>query len=133
MLRLVNEARAGAQRCGTTVLAPAPPLHWSDALALAAERHARSMAALGYLGHVSPSGSTVGERIAATGYRARAWGENIAGGYVDEAETLAGFLASPRHCQVLMSGDFESLGAALVQVDGSVYGSYWTLVFAAPR
>ena len=133
MLALVNEARARSQRCGNAVLAAAPPLGWDDTLALAAERHARAMAVQGFVGHVSPSGSTVGDRIAAAGYRARAWGENIAAGYVDPAETVAGFLASPSHCEVLMAHSFEVLGAALVEVDGSVYGSYWTLVFAAPR
>ena len=115
------------------MLAAAPPLDWDDALALAAERHARAMATQDFVSHVSPEGSTVGDRIAAAGYRARAWGENIAAGYVDPAETVAGFLASPSHCEVLMGSSFEVLGAALVEVDGSVFGSYWTLVFAAPR
>ena len=133
MLQLVNEARARSQRCGSALLAPAPPLDWDDALALAAERHARAMATQDFVSHVSPEGSTVGDRIAAAGYRARAWGENIAAGYVDPAETVAGFLASPSHCEVLMGSSFEVLGAALVEVDGSVFGSYWTLVFAAPR
>lgn len=133
MLALVNDARARSQRCGSAVLAAAPPLGWDDALALAAERHARAMALQGFVGHVSPEGSTVGDRITAAGYRARAWGENIAAGYVDPAETVAGFLASPSHCEVLMGSSFEVLGAALVEVEGSVYGSYWTLVFAAPQ
>ena len=133
LLALVNEARAGARRCGDAPFAPAPPVAWSDALALAAERHSRAMASEGFLDHVSPSGSTVGERIAAADYRARAWGETIAGGYVDPAETVAGFLASPPHCAVLMAADFSALGAALVEDDASVYLSYWTLVLAAPR
>lgn len=132
MLTLVNEARARSRRCGTAMLPAAPPLGWDDTLALAAERHARAMAVQGFVGHVSPGGSTVGERIAAAGYRARTWGENIAAGYVEPAETVAGFLASPSHCEVLMASSFQVLGAALVEMDESVYGSYWTLVFAAP-
>ncbi len=133
LLDLVNEARAGARRCGVAAFPPAPPVAWSEALALAAERHSLAMASEGFLDHVSPSGDTVGERIAAAGYRARAWGETIAGGYVDPGETVAGFLASPSHCAVLMSADFSALGAALVEDDASVYLSYWTLVLAAPR
>jgi hypothetical protein len=82
---------------------------------------------------VSPSGGTVGARIAATGYPARAWGENIAAGYVDPAEAVAGFLASPTHCAVLMDGGFQALGAAFVEEASSLYGSYWTLVFATPQ
>ncbi len=133
MLQLVNQERARVQRCGGAVFAPAPPLGWNDALALAAEGHARSMAQFGYLSHVSPSGGTVGARIAATGYPARTWGENIAAGYVDPAEAVAGFLASPAHCLVLMDAGFEALGAAFVEDEASVFGSYWTLVFAAPQ
>lgn len=133
MLDLVNEARTRPRACGDTPFAAAPPVAWSSALALAAQRHSRAMAADGFLDHVSPSGGTVGERIAATGYEARAWGETIAGGYVDPGETVAGFLASPPHCAVLMSASFSALGAALVEDDDSVFLSYWTLVLAAPR
>jgi len=133
LLELVNDARSNARRCGAAAFGPAPPLAWSEALALAAERHSRAMAREGFLDHVSPAGDTVGERIAATGYRARAWGETIAGGYVDPAATVDGFLSSPPHCAVLMTADFSSLGAALVEDDASAYLSYWTLVLAAPR
>jgi uncharacterized protein YkwD len=133
LLDLVNEARAGARRCGDAAFAAAPPLAWSGALALAAERHSLAMAREGFLDHVSPSGSTVGERVAASGYRARSWGEAIAGGYVDPVDTVAGFLSSPPHCAVLMEAEFAALGAALVQDDASYYRSYWTLVLAAPR
>jgi uncharacterized protein YkwD len=133
VLDLVNEARTRSRACGDTPFAAAPPVAWSSALALAAERHSRAMASDGFLDHVSPSGGTVGDRIAATGYQARAWGETIAGGYVDPGETVAGFLASPPHCAVLMSASFSALGAALVEDDDSVFLSYWTLVLAAPR
>lgn len=133
MLELVNDARARARRCGDAAFAAAPPLAWSGALALAAERHSLAMAREGFLDHVSPSGSTVGERVAASGYRARSWGEAIAGGYVDPGDTVAGFLSSPPHCAVLMEAEFAALGAALVQDDASYYRSYWTLVLAAPR
>ena len=133
MLELVNEARASARRCGSVRMPAAAPLAWNDDLALAARRHSRAMAEGGFLAHVSPSGSTVGERVAATGYRASAWGETIAGGYREPLEVVPGFLSSPPHCEVLMWGGFEALGAALVELDGSIFESYWTLVLAAPH
>lgn len=133
LLAAVNEARAVPRACGAERLPAAPPLGWDGALAQAAEGHARAMATLGFVDHVSPTGSTVGDRIRASGYEARAWGETIAAGYVDPDETVRGFLDSPSHCAILMGDAFEALGAALVEDDASVYGSYWTLVFAAPR
>lgn len=133
MLALVNDARASSRRCGRQRLPAVAPLVWDEVLARAADHHSRAMALQGFVSHVSPSGSTVGDRIAAVGYTARSWGETIAAGYVDPEETVAGFLASPSHCEVLMAASFEALGAALVEHGPSVYGSYWTLVFAAPR
>ena len=133
LLETVNQARADARWCGRERFEGAAPLDWDGALERAAEGHSRAMATLGFLDHVSPAGGTVGDRIRAAGYAARSWGETIAAGYVDPGETVRGFLDSPSHCAILMSPAFEALGAALVEDDASVYGSYWTLVFAAPR
>ncbi len=133
LLEAVNQARAEARWCGGERFEAAAPLGWDGALAVAAEGHSRAMATLGFVDHVAPSGSTVGDRIRAAGYAARSWGETIAAGYVDPDETVLGFLDSPSHCAILMAASFEALGAALVEEDASAYGSYWTLVFAAPR
>lgn len=133
LLAAVNEVRASGAVCGQVAMPSAPPLVWRSLLALAAERHGLAMASEGWFDHRAPDGSGVGERIAATGYRARAWGETLAAGYVDADEVVAAFLASPSHCQVLLAEPFEVLGAALVERPDSVYGSYWTVVVATPE
>lgn len=133
LLAAVNEARVRGAVCGRTVMPSAPPLVWGSLLAVAAERHGRAMATQGFFDHRAPDGSVVGDRIAATGFRARAWGETLAAGYRDPVETVAAFLSSPSHCEVLLAEPFEVLGAALVEQPGSVYGSYWTVVVATPQ
>lgn len=133
LLAAVNEVRASGAACGQVAMPSAPPLVWGSLLALAAERHGQAMASEGWFDHRAPDGSGVGDRIAATGYRARAWGETLAAGYVDPNEVVVAFLASPAHCQVLLAEPFEVLGAALVERSDSAYGSYWTVVVATPE
>lgn len=132
VLELVNARRAGDRRCGDEVVPGAPPLVWEPALSLASERHARSMAEHGYVAHRGLDGSSAGDRIAATGFRASGWGETIAAGFDDARSAVDALFDSPSHCRVLMAEPFELLGAARVDLDGSVHGTYWTILVAVP-
>lgn len=126
MLTLVNKARSQGRSCGDEGYFPAaPPLKWNAKLARAAAAHGEDMVKRNYFGHTSPSGSTPGDRISATGYTWSWEGENIAFGYSTLQSVMAGWLASPGHCANIMRPQFTEMGAARVGVD-------WTQDFGTP-
>ncbi|MEX2149185.1 MAG: CAP domain-containing protein [Steroidobacteraceae bacterium] len=133
MLELVNEARAGARRCGWKRFRAAAPVVLSDALQQAALAHARDMAAHSSLSHAGRDGSTAGERATRVGYRWRLIGENIAAGQSTPEQVVADWVQSSRHCANLMSADFSEMGVAFAVEPRSVSGIYWTQLFASPR
>ncbi len=133
MLTLVNDARAVSRDCGTDAAPAQPALSWDCLLDQAAVGHSVSMATNDFHAHVSPvDGSNPGDRIAAVGYNAQAWGENIAAGYPDEAAVVDAWLESPGHCLNIMRSSFTEMGAGSAEDAGSTYGIYWTQKFGRP-
>ena len=133
VLNLTNAARARPQRCGSTLFPPAPPLSLSPTLERAAVAHSEDMAAHDYLDHAGRDGSSPSERLTRTGYHWRIVGENIASGVMTPEEAVAGWLASPHHCENLMSPRFSDMAVAYAANASSNGGIFWTQVFAAPR
>ncbi len=134
MLTLVNNSRASATTCGADTLAAVPALSWHCLLEDAAQDHSESMADNDFHEHISPiDGSNPGDRIAATGYTARAWGENIAAGYADTETVVQAWLDSEGHCRNIMSASFTQMGSGVAENPASTYRIYWTQKFAAPR
>ncbi len=72
-----------------------------------------------------------GQRIAAAGYRASGWGENIAAGQSTPEEVVQGWMESPGHCRNIMNPEYRTIGIGYGVVPGSPYGTYWTQDFAA--
>lgn len=132
-VRRTNLARAITQQCGNTTYDAVPSLSWSDQLAEAALAHSKDMAARNYFDHTNLQGEGPGPRISRTGYVARTWGENIAAGYGDLESVIAGWVDSPGHCANIMNGGFTEVGVAVAENQNTTYGSYWTMVLAAPR
>lgn len=132
-LKQINAARAAARSCGGRPMKAARELSWNRALAEAAERHSVDMAARRYFDHVSPDGKRVSQRVTAQGYNWRAVGENLAGGDTTVNAVIAGWLASPEHCQNMMSPAYAEVGVACVRQPGSQWGNYWTMVLATRR
>jgi len=133
VLDLTNEARSHSRRCGSKSFPPAPPLLLSAKLNGAAREHARDMAKHGQFAHQGSDGSTPMERVTREGYAWRTVGENIAAGATSSEEVMAGWLASPGHCENLMDPRFTQMGIAYTLDSRSKFGVYWTQVFAAPR
>ena len=131
VLRLVNEARSRPRVCGDRAFAPARPLAWNDALAAAALGHSRDMAARNYFDHADSAGATVAQRAKLGGYRWRVVGENIAAGQGSAKQVVAGWLASPGHCENIMSREFVDMGAAYAINAHSAMEIYWTQTFGA--
>ena len=133
MLAAVNAARATARSCGGTWYPVAPALAWNTKLAQAAAAHSHDMASNNFLSHTGSNGSTLVNRVDATGYAAIAWGENVAGGPATVDAVMAGWLASAGHCANIMNSTFRDFGAACARNDAAAYQRYWTQDFAAPR
>jgi uncharacterized protein YkwD len=128
MLTLVNNARAVSRTCGSTSKPSVAPLAWHCNLKTAAEGHSASMAENGFFSHTGLDGSDPGDRISATGYGWRAYGENIAYGYPDEEAVMEGWLESSGHCENIMNDRFTEMGAASAKSSSGLL--YWTQDFA---
>ena len=101
---LVNEQRAAA---GLSALSH------DRRLARAARRYSSAMVRERFFDHVSPEGSTLGQRARAAGYAGRTLGETLGWGEGDLATPsaiVAAWMASPPHHAVLLDGEFRRIG-----------------------
>ena len=101
---LVNEQRAAA---GLGALSH------DRRLARAARRFSSAMVRERFFDHVSPEGSTLGDRARAAGVGGGTLGETIGWGEGDLATPsaiVAAWMASPPHHAVLMDGEFRRIG-----------------------
>ncbi len=133
VLELANEARSRPRRCGSRQFPAVPPLTLESHLTSAAREHARDMARHDMLEHTGSDGSQPDQRVTRAGYKWRATGENIASGPTTPEEVMTGWLASPGHCENLMSPRFTEMGIAWVVDPKSQSGVYWAQVFGARR
>jgi uncharacterized protein YkwD len=102
LLQAINTARASQGLA---------PLKLEPHLVLAARRYSRVLARTSQLSHTA-LGRDVGQRLAAAGYRGQAFGEDLAVGMTAE-QTVAAWLASPLHRQVLLSPQFRRVGLGI--------------------
>jgi uncharacterized protein YkwD len=133
LLQRVNVIRAQGANCGGQTMAPTGDLQWNNLVEQAAAGHSEYMKSSESFSHTGANGSSVGDRLTATGYTWQTVGENIAAGYPDAASVVQGWLTSAGHCRNMLNANFTQLGVALVDGDaGSAYNSYWTMVLARP-
>ncbi len=133
VLRVVNAARARGRRCGSTAYAPVEPVRLSDALSAVALEHSTQMAAADSLAHEGRDGSTAAMRVHRANIPAKHVGENIAAGVPTGAEVIAGWLASPSHCSVIMDPRFTEMGVSYAAQPHSRSVMFWTQLFSEPR
>jgi uncharacterized protein YkwD len=95
-------------------------LRSSSKLARAAAGHSHDMVRRGYFDHVSPGGSTMQERIQATGWlsgaRSFAFGENLAWGNGELASPLSivqSWMSSAGHKRNILTAKFSELGVGI--------------------
>jgi uncharacterized protein YkwD len=131
VVELVNAARGKSRTCGKERFDPAPSLVVSQKLNEAAAGHARDMARRKYFEHRGSDGSQPKDRVLRAGYHSRLTGENIAFGPESAEEVVAGWLASPGHCENIMDPRFQNIGVGLAT--GKKRGQiYWVQNFGAP-
>lgn len=105
------------------------PLTRTGALDRAAQDYAVRMARERFFSHTAPDGSNPGTRIAATGYQARAWGENIAAGQQSAAAVMQAWMNSSGHAANILNANFTQIGIG-VAAGGS--GIQWVQNFGTP-
>ena len=132
-LQLINAVRAHGARCGAREFPAAPPVRLSDTLAQVALGHAADMANHDYFEHEDLSGRSPADRVRAVGYAEKLVGENIAYGPETTDEVVAGWLASPGHCENIMDPRFGEMGIAYAPGRGGKRGLFWVQLLAAPK
>lgn len=133
VLKLTNQARASARRCGRQSFPAAAALHANAHLDAAALEHSRDMARRDYLEHEGSDGSMPSARATRAGYAWRLVGENVAGGPQSAREVVDGWLASPGHCANIMRAEFTEMGVGYAADEDARLVVYWTQLFARPR
>jgi uncharacterized protein YkwD len=131
VLRLVNLVRSQMQRCGRSLMPAVPSLRLNQLLSDAALLHAQDMLRFDYFDHTGHDGSSPAQRVAATGYRYRIVGENLAAGPQTPQEAVRGWMASPGHCQNIMDDRFTELGVAFAANRSGRPRIVWAQEFAA--
>ncbi len=118
VIDLTNQHRA-AQGCGA--------LAANAALTGAARGHSGDMAKRDQMTHSGANGSDAGDRIAAAGYTATKWAENVASGHRTPREVVDSWLASPEHRANILDCAFTEIGVGHVVNARGV--PYWTQDF----
>ena len=96
---------------------------------LAAEQ-AHAMASRDRLDH--DVGRGFNQRIAGSGYDAKAAYENIGAGYHTLAEAFSGWRGSPGHRANMLQRDVTQIGIAAAYAPRSKYKVFWALILASP-
>lgn len=99
------------------------PLAVSTRLNTSAQRHAKDMAANGFLGHASSDGTPWIDRIKAAGYPAPG-GENVARAYDSASVVVQKWLESPAHRRNIVNCAFTKVGIGYANP-----GNYWVQDF----
>ena len=105
----------------------AGPVAPNARLQRAAQSHATDMEQRGYFSHQSPggpNGTSMRDRVAASGYRACAAAENIAQGQDTEAEVMAAWRESSGHRRNMLGARYADYGLGRS-------GETWVLLLAA--
>jgi hypothetical protein len=96
---------------------PLPPLSPNQALAAAARAHAYAQGRTYQVGHVSPNGATLSQRLQAHGVWAGLSAENISYGYEDPREVVRQLIVDSRvpgrgHRQNIFGAHYQAAGVS---------------------
>ena len=105
------------------------PLVVDSRLTSAAQSHANDMANRQVMTHTGSNSSTAGQRIAAYGYGATTWAENVAAGQATAVDAVNAWMNSSGHRANILNAQLGNIGVAAATGSNGV--TYWTMVFAA--
>lgn len=119
LIDLINTAR---QNAGLR------PLNENAKLSAAAQAHSDDMACNNNFSHTGTDGSSIQDRIVASGYNPSDWGEIIyAGGSAQQA--FDWWMNDTVHHDMMMNPNMRDVGEGYTYVTGSEYGGYFTVDF----
>jgi uncharacterized protein YkwD len=113
-----------------------PGLREQGQLDGAAQGHADQMVSQRYFGHGGIPASNPALRLNAAGFSWGAYGEAISTGYRSPRRAVSAWLASPEHCQILLSPNFADVGVGVNRRPVAGWtrtAGTWTADFALPR
>ena len=103
------------------------PLLIDPSLQNAAEWMSTDLGEQAYFDHTDSTGRDPWTRMCDFGYCYNTWkGENIAAGYQTGSAVFQGWHDSPGHNANMLGSHYTVMGLALVFVQGSPFGYYWT-------
>jgi uncharacterized protein YkwD len=117
--------RANAERTRRGLRALEPDARLQDA----AQRHAADMARGDFMAHEGRDGSLAPERAERAGYRWTTVSENVAAGYSDPADVIAGWMTSPGHRANILDAAVRHVGVGYAYRTDTRMHSYWVMVF----
>jgi uncharacterized protein YkwD len=110
-----------------------PALRLSSQLGQAAQAHAQDMARNNIFSHTGSNGSSMVDRVKATGYSYSAIAENIAAGDPNPEATIRQWMNSPGHRRNILNRNYTEIGFGYVAAPNTRYRHYWVQVFGTPR
>jgi len=129
VLTLVNQKRAAGATCGGTYYSPKPALTLDERLRCSSRKHSKNMGVNNFFSHTGSNGSQPWDRMTSAGYVWTYAAENIGAGYTTPASAVNGWMASPGHCQNIMSATAKHIGVGYYYAGSSTYKHYWTQNF----
>lgn len=112
-----------------------PSLGDARRLTFAAQWHSNDMVEHQDFSHANANGVGPGGRLDRVGFRWSALGEDISTGFPTPRQTVDAWLASPDHCQIMLSPSYREVGIGVdrrpVRGFANVPGT-WTADFALP-
>lgn len=113
-----------------------PRLKQQGRLDTAAQKHDNQMVGKRYFGHGGIPASSPALRISAAGFSWGAYGEALSTGYWTPERTVAAWLRSLDHCQILLSPEYRYIGVGVNQYPVAGWTQTpgtWTADLALPR
>lgn len=107
-----------------------PALTLNAQLSAAAQAKAEDMVQKNYWSHNSPDGKTPWTFIDAAGYQYRSAGENLAYGFSNANESIAGWMGSPEHRANILDPSYQNVGFGVVSSPDYVGDGPETVVVA---
>jgi uncharacterized protein YkwD len=102
------------------------PLCLNKELGSAAQLHSLDQKSCGKMSHTGCNGSSMGQRVRASGYLSRGAGENVAWGQRSAKSVMNSWMNSDGHRRNILFSSYKNIGIGLSD------NFYWTQVFGAP-